>query len=421
MTDDEVRNFCLDYISKHKKLTYFKFILEEKNYLQNILEWEKEKLKDHSFGHKLWWFVHEIHEFPICPVCGKQNLRKTRNYKCYPIEVGVCCCHGHANIYMNSIKKYGYYKKEEPDEITEEYVRQFCKNYIETKPSFNLKRILEKKKYIYFINNWEKEKLKDHSFLFKVHWFINKIHDFPKCKLCGKIITKERRDNCRIPYTYCSESCHQKDPEAIKSRLETCRKNNTFKKITDNRRKDVFKNIEKLKFVKLITNHDIFIKTGPCSKDLEWKCLKCNKTFKRYYNYWEDEQFWCPYCNPKIIGVSKQENELFNYIKKILPKNISIIKNCRSELKNPETNYPLELDIYIPHYKLAFEYNGDYWHSKEFDCGKSVKRDELKQLLCKEKSIHLEIINEHEWMNNRKNVQNNILEIIRSCSDGKNK
>lgn len=112
MTDNEVRNFCLDYISKHKKLTYFKFILEEKNYLQNILEWEKEKLKDHSFGHKLWWFVHEIHEFPICPVCGKQNLRKTRNYKCYPIEVGVCCCHGHANIYMNSIKKYGYYKKE---------------------------------------------------------------------------------------------------------------------------------------------------------------------------------------------------------------------------------------------------------------------------------------------------------------------
>lgn len=46
---------------------------------------------------------------------------------------------------------------------------------------------------------------------------------------------------------------------------------------------------------------------------------------------------------------------------------------------------PYELDIFFPIYKIAFEYNGKYWH-------KNDKVDKVE--ICKEKNIHLFIIEE---------------------------
>ena len=58
---------------------------------------------------------------------------------------------------------------------------------------------------------------------------------------------------------------------------------------------------------------------------------------------------------PKCIGViSKQEIEIYNYIKDNL--NIECIQSNRKIIR------PYELDIVIPSLKLAFEFNGSYWH-----------------------------------------------------------
>ena len=46
-----------------------------------------------------------------------------------------------------------------------------------------------------------------------------------------------------------------------------------------------------------------------------------------------------------------------------------------------------ELDIYIPSCKIAIEYDGQTWH-------KDIKKDENKDLLCKEKDINLYRIRE---------------------------
>ncbi|MCK9417277.1 hypothetical protein M0Q97_11575, partial [Candidatus Dojkabacteria bacterium] len=89
------------------------------------------------------------------------------------------------------------------------------------------------------------------------------------------------------------------------------------------------------------------------------KCEKCNKIFEinryLYYKRKEYDTIICTYCNPINKHVSGKELQLLNFIK----ENYSgeIIENDRKILNGKE------LDIYLPELKLAFEFNGLYWHS----------------------------------------------------------
>lgn len=100
------------------------------------------------------------------------------------------------------------------------------------------------------------------------------------------------------------------------------------------------------------------------------------------------------FCSHMIIqNISRPElilkyiiNKIFNY--KILFNNKKIIK-------------PYELDIYIPEFKLAFEYDGFYWHSNN-------DIDDIKNNLCIEKNIRLIRIIESNKNNNTQDHINNI-------------
>ncbi len=79
---------------------------------------------------------------------------------------------------------------------------------------------------------------------------------------------------------------------------------------------------------------------------------------------------------------SLYEEELLNFI------NIDNIKtNTRDIIP------PYELDIYIPDYKLAIEFNGLYWHSK-----KDKNYHLNKTQMCLQKNIQLLHIFENEWL-----------------------
>ena len=79
-----------------------------------------------------------------------------------------------------------------------------------------------------------------------------------------------------------------------------------------------------------------------CSNDHEWESTVANRS----------SGYGCPKCSG-----SKMEENLAGLIKTLLPENITIIRNDRQLIK------PYELDILIPELNLAFEFNGDYWHS----------------------------------------------------------
>lgn len=83
----------------------------------------------------------------------------------------------------------------------------------------------------------------------------------------------------------------------------------------------------------------------------------------------------CPLCN-KGRQTSFREQALYFYIKKMYP---SAINGYR-----PDNFEKFELDIYIPEFKWAIEYDGEAWHKEtKFD------RERRKYHLCKERGITL--------------------------------
>lgn len=83
----------------------------------------------------------------------------------------------------------------------------------------------------------------------------------------------------------------------------------------------------------------------------------------------------CPICN-KGRQTSFREQALYYYIKKMYP---SAINGYR-----PKNFEKFELDIYIPEFKWAIEYDGEAWHREnKFD------RERRKYKLCQERGITL--------------------------------
>ena len=72
---------------------------------------------------------------------------------------------------------------------------------------------------------------------------------------------------------------------------------------------------------------------------------------------------------------------------------------------------PLELDIYIPMYNLAIEYNGLYWHSSGCVSDDNIKNYHLnKTIECESKGIQLLHIFENEWVNiDKQNIWKSVI------------
>lgn len=79
-------------------------------------------------------------------------------------------------------------------------------------------------------------------------------------------------------------------------------------------------------------------------------------------------------------------------------------------INNRDIISPLELDIYIPTYKLAIEYCGLYWHSEQQ--GKGRQYHKRKYEMCKDKGIQLLTIFEDEWVERQAQVKQKITSLL---------
>jgi len=130
--------------------------------------------------------------------------------------------------------------------------------------------------------------------------------------------------------------------------------------------------------------------------------LSCpnNHTFKMSYSSFHTGQR-CPLCS-YINSGSIPEKEIAEYTKAIYSG--EVIENDRTQVKNYFTNYPLELDIYIPKSSKAIEFNGKYWHNNDY-----IKwKDEMKRKQCMKRGIDLLVIDEKEWCKNKDQIFKNI-------------
>ena len=112
---------------------------------------------------------------------------------------------------------------------------------------------------------------------------------------------------------------------------------------------------------------------------------------------------------------SNKERDLSDYIKSIYKGRI--IENDCSTVRSKYNRF-YELDIYLPDLKMAFEFNGDYWHSS-LKKHKEYHHDKTKS--CYEQGVQLVNIYEYMWDDEEKyNIKQRILSLLSdkySCMD----
>ena len=145
--------------------------------------------------------------------------------------------------------------------------------------------------------------------------------------------------------------------------------------------------------------------TAFSNKKLLWICVRGHE--------WEatvDKRSQGRGC-PKCSG-SKMEENLAELIRTLLPENTRILRNDRKLIK------PYELDILIPDFNLAFEFNGDYWHNNENirkrhpQFSSSKQFDDFKKRECGKQGVELFFVKEKQWVNSYEKTVGRVKRII---------
>jgi hypothetical protein len=112
----------------------------------------------------------------------------------------------------------------------------------------------------------------------------------------------------------------------------------------------------------------------------------------------------CPFC------LLKQQQLLYDVIKEFLPGYTVLWNHKHDGMRFSHSNAKMELDIFIPELKLAFEYQGEQhyfaiegWISEE-NVNKIQKRDQEKRIKAEELGIQL-IEVPYTWNGDRKEIE----------------
>jgi hypothetical protein len=124
-------------------------------------------------------------------------------------------------------------------------------------------------------------------------------------------------------------------------------------------------------------------------KEIDIFCSKCNQIFTifkhTFYHRLKKESELCTYCFP-VQGSSIPQEKLLSFLQEIYKGEIIV--------NNRQIISPYELDIYLPQEKLAFEFNGLYWHN---ELNKDKHYHLNKTELCEAQNIQLIHIYEDDW------------------------
>lgn len=110
--------------------------------------------------------------------------------------------------------------------------------------------------------------------------------------------------------------------------------------------------------------------TYASNKEVVWKCHICSNEWKTPIYSRTVGNRGCSKCS--VAGTSFPEQYLY-----------LVVRSLFQTVTNRDKSNGFELDIFIPQYRIAIEYNGTYYHSK------LEKNDGKKREKCKQKGIHL--------------------------------
>ena len=230
----------------------------------------------------------------------------------------------------------------------------------------------------------------------KIYNYINHITT-PKC-ICGKNLKFKSYKEGYLKY--CSNSCKSKNQIRTKEQYEQMKVSfqktmmekygvinpgqlETTKKSLASKSKEFWNKRNEKSKQTFLQNYGVD-NPNKC-KDIIEKRKQTN--LERYGN---------AFGKPCKTNISKNEKEIFMFLSNL---GIDVI-HTRSVIA------PLELDIYLPKYNIAIEYNGDYWHALH-RVDHSIKRKK-----CEEKNIKLIQIREKDYNLYKDDILENIINLI---------
>ena len=319
-------------------------------------------LNDSTFPQKIWHIVNE--KFSLYK-CNNPNCNNVPNFLTYTSGYSRTCSNVCAQfdpqtinkIKSTNYKKYGVEYGLSNKDIIEKRKFTCVKNYGVDNPTKS-KIILDK------IASSNKEK-------YGIEWIL---HDRFKKEL--GMVKKYGVKNAQ----------HSED---IKLRTSITRRSIFYDTLFST---DRLKN----KVVPLFTKEEYII--GGYYSNFKFTCLTCNTEF---FDCLEDGDV--PRCTHCYKHSSIFEEEVYIFIQGLVVSDI--IRNDKTILNT------LELDVYIPKLKLAFECNGLYWHG-EINGGKNKKYHINKTSECKNKQIRLIHIFEDEWLFKKEIVKSRIKDLL---------
>ena len=228
----------------------------------------------------------------------------------------------------------------------------------------------------------------------------------------GPFVSKESREKCEKIWGGPSPACNKDTQEKISESIHKLwTENDEYSELYRN----TFYEKTLVKYQQI--NQNILDYDG---ENFTYKCPVCGKTSNFDLQFLRKRLKYnldlCVNCEPKH-GVSALEKNMVNYIKEIYPG--TILENDKTIIA------PKELDIVLPDLKLAFEFDGVYWHMDSriyeatyFNKKKNMTAKEIwdydnqKIKLCEDAGYKLIRIKELDWVNDNINTKNFIKNLI---------
>ena len=155
-----------------------------------------------------------------------------------------------------------------------------------------------------------------------------------------------------------------------------------------------------------------------------WLCPECGKEWQSAPNT-RVQGHGCPAC---AFRESNEENELADELCSLFPMYADEIKKYRSacfskamkilgitDVSISKDARQKEMDIFIPSLRIAFEYNGDWWHGDTMMSKRDTTPEsyhKLKRAAAEMIGIRLAFIWEHDWLNNHDEIIESIKYMI---------
>ena len=221
----------------------------------------------------------------------------------------------------------------------------------------------------------------------RAYCLINELTSQPKCELCGRT----------LPFIRVSAG-YLKNCGSMECLAEKVRLRHGMKKLSDYRADIDETKFDVIHFPANVTIEKLVVRCKRCGTVSEWdvadgrlKTLHHNRL--------------CRACDR---WTSTGEIELADFIINSLPEDERhlVMRNCRSIIT------PLELDIYVPSRKIAFEFDGIFWHSESNSHNTTYHLNKTKR--CEELGIHLIHVFENEWENEDKEKEEQRRDIVRT-------